>query len=195
MTGWGRFSLVASASALLLLLQTLGEFSQCPGKRFVRNVHDVVQRTTNPVYDCAVVSPFRIGCQHRTAHAFAARGVWYARRWRGQGLRITHDRTIGPRQSARSITVASASAGALFGLVSRAIDAKGDQDANDAEDYNTHGRRQPRHKGRLFDMQNVSDIPSIVEPLFMGFNAEVDLLPVMNADDLKKGLDSAMKAM
>ena len=44
-------------------------------------------------------------------------------------------------------------------------------------------------------MQNVSDIPGIVEPLFMGFNAEVDLLPVMNADDLKKGLDSAMKAM
>ncbi|HBH42557.1 MAG TPA: hypothetical protein DDW26_11800 [Rhizobiales bacterium] len=47
----------------------------------------------------------------------------------------------------------------------------------------------------FFDMQNVSDIPGIVEPLFMGFNAEVDLLPVMNADDLKKGLDSAMKAM
>ena len=40
----------------------------------------------------------------------------------------------------------------------------------------------------FFDMQNVSDIPGIVEPLFMGFNAEVELLPVMNADDLKKGL-------
>jgi hypothetical protein len=47
----------------------------------------------------------------------------------------------------------------------------------------------------FFDMQNASDIPGIVEPLFMGFNAEIDLLPVMNADDLKKGLDSAMKAM
>jgi hypothetical protein len=47
----------------------------------------------------------------------------------------------------------------------------------------------------FFDMQNVSDIPGIVEPLFMGFNAKVELLPVMNADDLKKGLDSAMKAL
>ena len=47
----------------------------------------------------------------------------------------------------------------------------------------------------FFDMQNASDIPGIVEPLFMGFNAEVDLLPVMNADDLKKGLGDVMKAM
>jgi hypothetical protein len=47
----------------------------------------------------------------------------------------------------------------------------------------------------FFDMQDASDIPSIVEPLFMGFNAEVELLPVMNADDLKKGLDAARQAM
>jgi hypothetical protein len=45
----------------------------------------------------------------------------------------------------------------------------------------------------FFDMQSASDIPGVVEPLFMGFNAEVELLPVMNADDLKKGLGSVMK--
>lgn len=47
----------------------------------------------------------------------------------------------------------------------------------------------------FFDMKNASDIPGIVEPLFMGFNAEVELLPVMNAEDLKKGLDAAVQAM
>jgi len=47
----------------------------------------------------------------------------------------------------------------------------------------------------FFDMQDASDIPGIVEPLFMGFNAEVDLLPVMNAEDLKMGLDAAMQGM
>ena len=33
------------------------------------------------------------------------------------------------------------------------------------------------------------------EPLFMGIDAEVELLPVMNAADLRKGLKSAMDAM
>jgi hypothetical protein len=47
----------------------------------------------------------------------------------------------------------------------------------------------------FFDMRDSSDIPSIVEPLFMGIDAEVELLPVMNADDLRKGLKNAMEAM
>jgi hypothetical protein len=42
--------------------------------------------------------------------------------------------------------------------------------------------------------QDASDIPGIVEPLFMGFNAEVELLPAMNAGDLKIGLDAATVA-
>jgi hypothetical protein len=40
-------------------------------------------------------------------------------------------------------------------------------------------------------MNDASDIPRIAEPLFAGLNAKVQLLPVMNADDLKKGLDAA----
>jgi hypothetical protein len=44
-------------------------------------------------------------------------------------------------------------------------------------------------------MKDASDIPIIVEPLFEGLNAKVQLLPVMNADDLKKGLDLATQAM
>ena len=44
----------------------------------------------------------------------------------------------------------------------------------------------------VFDLKATSDIPSIAEPLLMGLNASVDLMPCMNAEDLKVGL-SAVK--
>jgi hypothetical protein len=46
----------------------------------------------------------------------------------------------------------------------------------------------------FFDMQDASDIPAIAEPLFLGLQAELELVPAMNADDLKKGLAAAMQA-
>jgi hypothetical protein len=45
----------------------------------------------------------------------------------------------------------------------------------------------------FFDMQDASQIPSITEPLFMGMNAALTIVPVMNTDDLKKGLEQAAK--
>jgi hypothetical protein len=47
----------------------------------------------------------------------------------------------------------------------------------------------------FFDMKDASEIPAIAEPLFMALNAEIELLPAMNQDDLKKGLAAAMQAM
>jgi hypothetical protein len=43
----------------------------------------------------------------------------------------------------------------------------------------------------VFDLKDSSDIPSIAEPFFSGINASVEFTPVMNADDLKKGLEKA----
>ena len=40
----------------------------------------------------------------------------------------------------------------------------------------------------IVDFKDVSDIPAIAEPLFMGLSAAVEFIPVMNADELKKGL-------
>jgi hypothetical protein len=40
----------------------------------------------------------------------------------------------------------------------------------------------------VFDMQDASQMPPLGEPFFMGFNAEISLEPVMNGDDLRKGL-------
>ena len=45
----------------------------------------------------------------------------------------------------------------------------------------------------FLDMKDVSQIPAIVEPFFMGVNASVDITPVMNADDLRSGLQQASK--
>lgn len=47
----------------------------------------------------------------------------------------------------------------------------------------------------FFDLGDVAEIPGIVEPLFLGLGAEVELIPVMNANDLRKGLGAAMQAM
>jgi hypothetical protein len=40
----------------------------------------------------------------------------------------------------------------------------------------------------IFDLPDASDIPPFAEPLFQGLDANVQLAPVMNGDDLQKGL-------
>lgn len=40
----------------------------------------------------------------------------------------------------------------------------------------------------VLDLPDPSDIPVLAEPLFMGMNVALELQPVMNLDDLLKGL-------
>jgi hypothetical protein len=43
----------------------------------------------------------------------------------------------------------------------------------------------------VFDMQNSWQIPAMVEPLFQNLGASVHLTPVMNGEDLQRGLKEA----
>ena len=43
----------------------------------------------------------------------------------------------------------------------------------------------------FFDLAEPSQIIEVVEPLFSGLNAEVELTPVMSAEDLRKGFAKA----
>ena len=42
----------------------------------------------------------------------------------------------------------------------------------------------------VFDMQDPSQLPAACEPLFQNVLAEVELTPVMTAEDLQKGLEA-----
>ena len=46
------------------------------------------------------------------------------------------------------------------------------------------------HRATCFivNVESNDQIPTIAEPLFQGMGADVDLIPAMNFDDLKKGL-------
>lgn len=46
----------------------------------------------------------------------------------------------------------------------------------------------------VFDMKDTSQIPAIVEPWFIAFNAKASLRPVMNAQDLAAGGAAITKA-
>lgn len=45
----------------------------------------------------------------------------------------------------------------------------------------------------VFDMKDSSMLPTVAEPLFMGLGASLSVQPVMNQDELKKGLEAAAK--
>lgn len=44
-----------------------------------------------------------------------------------------------------------------------------------------------------FDMKNSNDLPSVAEPFFLNLNAAIQVSPAMNLDDLKVGVEKAMK--
>lgn len=46
----------------------------------------------------------------------------------------------------------------------------------------------------VFDLDDPSRIPIIAEPFFMTLQAQITLAPVMNAEDVKRGLERAAHA-
>ena len=64
--------------------------------------------------------------------------------------------------------------------------------AESAYFYAENGKRTAQ---LVFDLKDASQIPEVVEPLFVGLNATVELHPVMNAAELKTGLERAKKSL
>jgi hypothetical protein len=63
--------------------------------------------------------------------------------------------------------------------------------------YFTSGATGERGGFIVFDLKDTSDIPAVAEPFFLAFNAKVNFVPVMNAEDLTKaipGIEAAVKA-
>jgi hypothetical protein len=46
----------------------------------------------------------------------------------------------------------------------------------------------------FFDLADPSQIVEVIEPLFSNLNAAVEIVPVMNADDLRKGIAEASQS-
>jgi hypothetical protein len=45
----------------------------------------------------------------------------------------------------------------------------------------------------VFELKEPSQIPVVIEPLFIGLDADIQLIPVMNAQDLQAGLGQVAK--
>ena len=46
----------------------------------------------------------------------------------------------------------------------------------------------------FFEMEDSTDVPSAAEPFFMGLDAKITLLPVMNAEEMRIGVGKVMDA-
>ena len=47
----------------------------------------------------------------------------------------------------------------------------------------------------FFDLKEPSSIPAVAEPFFMNLKASIDCTPAMNLDDVRAGLETALKAL
>jgi hypothetical protein len=45
----------------------------------------------------------------------------------------------------------------------------------------------------VFDLKDPSMIPTVAEPFFMNLEASIEMSPVMNLEDMKMGVEKAMK--
>ncbi|MCE9584090.1 MAG: hypothetical protein K8T20_16525 [Planctomycetes bacterium] len=46
----------------------------------------------------------------------------------------------------------------------------------------------------FFDLKDPTLIPTVAEPFFMNLHAAIEITPAMNLDDMKAGVEKAMKA-
>jgi len=84
------------------------------------------------------------------------------------------------------VPVEAGNAAIKSGAITRVIDTMTKQLNPEAAYF--YAENGQRHGLMVFDLKDPSDIPGIVEPLFLELNAAVSLTPCLNSADLKKAL-------
>ena len=85
-----------------------------------------------------------------------------------------------------SIPVESGNAGIQNGALQKVIQQTAEAWKPEAMYFTTFDGQ--RSAFVVFDMPDSSALPRFTEPFFMELNAQVQVAPVMNGDDLQKGL-------
>jgi hypothetical protein len=92
-----------------------------------------------------------------------------------------------------SLPVEKANAAAKDGTLAKKIQSILTELNPEAAYFATDG--QGRRSGYLFfDMQEPAQIPAVAEPWFLAFNAAVEIVPAMKAEDLAKAEPHIKKA-
>jgi hypothetical protein len=90
-----------------------------------------------------------------------------------------------------SIPVEAGNKGVKDGILPKTVGAFVDQMKPEACYFLPDGGK--RTALFFFDLKDPSAIPTAVEPFFMSLNASIELTPAMNLDDMKAGVEAAMK--
>jgi hypothetical protein len=85
-----------------------------------------------------------------------------------------------------SIPVEAGNRGIQSGNLPKAIQQAAERWKPEAMYFTTFDGKRTAYM--VFDMSDSSVIPQFAEPFFMELNAEVQIAPVMNTEDLQKGL-------
>lgn len=87
-----------------------------------------------------------------------------------------------------SLDVAAANKAAQDGTLGQIIGSVAEMIQPEASYFLTEKGKRTAYF--FFDLKDPSQIPQIAEPFFIGLNAEVDFTPVMNQEELGRGLES-----
>jgi hypothetical protein len=90
-----------------------------------------------------------------------------------------------------SIPVEAGNKGVKEGLLPKTVLAFVDQMKPEACYFTAEGGK--RTAFLVFDLKDPSMIPSVAEPFFMNLEASIEMSPVMNLEEMKMGVERAMK--
>lgn len=85
-----------------------------------------------------------------------------------------------------TMPTASGSRAVSDGTVGRLMESTAQRWKPEAMYFTTYDARRTAYI--VFDLPGASDIPPFAEPFFNELDADVEIVPVMNGEDLRKGL-------